>query len=138
MVDALEAVWRALRPGGIVIDLQPDATYLPTLAVRDRGRHRRVGDILRPQDEDVLAAHAARERIVAAGRFRTIANVRRAYRTSYEHIEAFEADKRSHTPPWRLAPGVRRRLLALWRSRGRGAAIEVTRRMTLTALRKID
>lgn len=138
MVDALESVRSALRSGGIVVDLQPEAIYAPALAVRDRGRHRPVGAIVRPDDEDVIAANAAREWAVETGRFRTLAHLRPTYRTSIASLEALDAEKRSHTPPWRLAPGTRGRLLAAWRSRGRGAAIEVTRRMTLTVLRKVD
>lgn len=137
MVDALEAVWRVLRPRGLVFDLQPDASYLPTVSVRDRRARRSVGLILRAPDEDVFAAHAARERIVAEGRFRRIGFVRRTYRTSFESLRAFEADRRSHTPAWRLGPDTRRKLLAAWRTRRDGAAIETTMAMTMVVLRKI-
>lgn len=138
MVDALEAVWRVLRPNGLVFDLQPDASHRPAVAVRDARGRRTVGTIARAPDEDVVAAHAARERLVASGRFRTIAVARRTYRASFDTIAAFEASKRSHTPTWRLAPGTLPRLRAAWRTRRGRAAIESTRRMTIVALRKTD
>src|SRR5688500_20230818 len=69
MVDALEAVRRALRPRGLVFDLQPEATYLPTVAVRDSRGRRSIGVLDREPDEDVIAAREARERVVRESRF---------------------------------------------------------------------
>lgn len=136
MVDALEGVRGALRPRGLVLDLQPDATYLPKVAVRDRRGRRPIGVMLRQPDEDVIAAHEARERVVREGRFVEIALLRRTYRIDFTRLAAFEADKRSHTPTWRLAPGARSRLIEAWRSRGDGATVETTRRMTIAVLQK--
>ena len=136
MVDALEAVRAALRPRGLVFDLQPDATYLPTVAVRDSRGRRSMGVILREPDEDVIAAHEARKRLVREGRFAEIALLRRTFTTSFTTLAAFDADRRSHTPTWRLARGVRPRLLDAWRARRHGAVIETTRRMTMAVLQK--
>jgi hypothetical protein len=136
MVDALEAVRGALRPNGFVFDLQPDATYLPTVAVRDLHRRRPIGVIRREPDEDVVAAHEARDRVVREGRFVQIALLRRTYRVEFTRLAAFEAYKRSHTPTWRLEPGARSRLTDAWRSRGDGAKIEMTGRMTIAVLQK--
>jgi hypothetical protein len=136
MVDALEAVRRALRPRGLVFDLQPEATYLPTIAVRDSRGRRSIGVLDREPDEDVIAAHEARERVVREGRFVEVASLRRMYTTRFTSLSDFDADRRSHTPVWRLARGVRPRLTQAWRTRGDGAVIETTRRMTISVLRK--
>lgn len=136
MVDALEAVRAALRPGGLLVDLQPDTFYQPTVAVRDDDGRREVGRVHRDLDEDVVAAHAARRRVVSAGRLDEIAFFARAYRTRQSTLAAFDVEKGSHTPPWRLDRGVRPRLLNAWRARGEGAVIETTRRLTVAVLRK--
>ncbi|HEV8534947.1 MAG TPA: hypothetical protein VGR87_04400 [Candidatus Limnocylindria bacterium] len=136
MVDALESVRKALRPSGVIFDLQPDAAHQPTVAVRDRSGRHALGPLLRETDEDVLAAHAARDGLVRAGRFSQVAFLRRTYRTSVATLAAFDADRRSHTPTWRLARGVRPRLLEAWRAGGKGAGIETTRRMSIVVLRR--
>ena len=136
MVDALEAVRAALRPRGLVFDLQPDATYLPTVAVRDSRGRRSLGVIHREPDEDVIAAHEARQRVVREGGLAEIALLRRTFRTSFTTLAGFDAERRSHTPTWRLAQGMRPRLLAAWRTRRDGAVIETTMRVTMAVLRK--
>jgi hypothetical protein len=136
MVDALEAVRAALRPKGLVFDLQPDATYLPTVAVRDSRGRRSMGVIHREPDEDVIAAREARRRVVGDGRFAEIAFLRRTFTTNFTTLAAFDAERRSHTPTWRLARGMRPRLLDAWRARREGAVIETTRRMTMAVLQK--
>jgi len=136
MVDALEAVRKALRPKGLVFDLQPEATYQPTIAVRDSRGRRSIGMLDREPDEDVIAAHEARERVVREGRFEQIASLRRVYTTRFTSLSDFDADRRSHTPVWRLARGVRPRLIDAWRTRHDRAVIETTRRMTIAVLRK--
>jgi len=136
MVDALEAVRGALRPRGLVFDLQPDATYLPTVAVRDSRGRRSIGVIHREPDEDVIAAHEARKRVVREGGFAEIAMLRRTFTTSFTTLAAFDAEMRSHTPTWRLARGMRPRLLDAWRTRRDGAVIETTMRMTMAVLQK--
>jgi hypothetical protein len=136
MVDALEAVRRALRPNGLVFDLQPEATYLPTVAVRDSRGRRSIGVIDREPDEDVIAAREARERVVREGRFVQVASLHRTYTARFTSLSDFDADRRSHTPTWRLARGARPRLLEAWRTRHDRAVIETTRRMTIAVLRK--
>ena len=136
MVDALEAVRGALGPRGWVFDLQPEATYQPTIAVRDSRGRRSIGMLDREPDEDVIAAHEARERVVREGRFEQIASLRRVYTTRFTSLSDFDADRRSHTPVWRLARGVRPRLIEAWRTRHDRAVIETTRRMTIAVLRK--
>ena len=138
MVDALEAVRKALRPRGLVFDLQPEATYLPTVAVRDSRGRRSIGVIDREPDVDVIAAREARERVVREGRFVQVASLRRTYTTRFTSLSDFDADRRSHTPVWRLARGVRPRLMEAWRARHDGAVIETTRRMTISVLRMRD
>jgi hypothetical protein len=91
----------------------------------------------REPDEDVIAAHQARERVVREGRFVQVASLRRTYTTRFTSLSDFDADRRSHTPVWQLARGVRPRLIAAWRTRHDGAVIETTRRMTISVLRKL-
>ena len=119
-----------------MFDLQPDAAYLPTVAVRDSRGRRPIGVIDREPDEDVIAAHEARERVVRQGRFEQVASLGRTYTTRFTSLSDFDADRRSHTPVWRLARGVRPRLIDAWRARRDGAVIETTRRMTSVVLRK--
>ena len=135
MVDALDAVRGALRPRGLVFDLQPDATYLPAVAVRDSRGCRSMGVIHREPDEDVIAAHEARKRVVREGGFVEIALLRRTFATGFTTLAGFEAERRSHTT-WRLARGMRPRLVDAWRGRRDGALIETTRRMTMVVLQK--
>jgi hypothetical protein len=136
MVDALEAVRRALRPRGLVFDLEPDATHLPTVVLCDSRGRRSIGVIDREPDEDVIAAHQARERVVRERRFVQVASLRRMHTTRFTSLSDFDADRRSHTPVWRLARGVRPRLVDAWRTRHDGAVIETTRRWTISVLRK--
>ena len=119
-----------------MFDLQPEATYLPTVAVRDSRGRRSIGVLDREPDEDVIAAREARERVVRDGRFVQVASLRRMYTARFQSLSDFDADRRSHTPVWRLARGVRPRLVAAWRTRREGAVIETTRRMTISVLRK--
>jgi hypothetical protein len=90
----------------------------------------------REPDEDVIAAREARERLVREGRFVQVASLRRMYTTRFTSLSDFDADRRSHTPVWRLARGVRPRLIDAWRTRHDRAVIETTRRMTIAVLRK--
>jgi len=119
-----------------VFDLQPEATYLPTVAIRDSRGRRSIGVLDREPDEDVIAAREARERVVREGRFVQVASLRRTYTARFRSLSDFDADRLSHTPVWRLARGVRPRLIDAWRTRHDGAVIETTRRMTIAVLRK--
>lgn len=136
MVDALEKVWRALRPRGVLVDVQPDATFEPRVAVCADGRCVPAGRVLRPTDEDIVAAHRAVDAVVARGRFEPIAYRRHDYRLRFESLAATDDERRAHDPVWRLAPGTRARVRELWRAaRGRGH-IAWTRRFTVAILRK--
>ena len=67
MVDALRAAHRRTRPGGIVIDLRPDAAHPPRVIAggRVRGGLRQTGDA----DERDRRADAAVERATRLGLF---------------------------------------------------------------------
>jgi hypothetical protein len=95
-----------------------------------------MGVIHREPDEDVIAAHEALRHVVREGRFAEIALLRRTFTASFTTLAAFDADRRSHTPTWRLARGMRPRLVDAWRGRRDGAVIETTRRMTIAVLQK--
>lgn len=134
MVDALEAAWRVVRPRGLVVDLQPHASYQPRVAVRD-ARRLSLGAIVRDPDEDVLAAHAARDRLVERGRFRLIASGARWYRAAFRSFASFEEEVRDNSN-WHLPRGFRSRLLRAWRERDDEARIEVAKRFSYSILRK--
>ena len=135
MVDALEAAWGVLRPRGLVVDLQPHASYQPSVAVRDARRRLSLGAIVRDPDEDVLAAHAARDRLVERGRFRLIASGARWYRAGFWSFASFEEEVRDNSN-WHLPRGFRSRLLRAWRERDDEARIEVAKRFSYVILRK--
>lgn len=135
MVDALRRARRALRKGGLVVDLQPAADYTPRLAlVSDSGRVE-LGAISRTPDEGVVAAHRARRSAIAEGGFTAVVSTHGTHRASYQGL----ADLRwllRQNENWRIAPPLWRRLAATWARRPDGARIEIRRAFSLAVLRK--
>jgi hypothetical protein len=132
MVDALEAVRTRLRPRGVVVDLEPDLTYQPVVYVAGRSHRRRVGAVTRTPDENILAAHVARDRAVAEGRFRLVASGVRSFRALHD-LASFEREL-ADNENWSLPRGFRARLAA-----ARGAAgprIQIEKRFDFVVLRR--
>ena len=135
MVDALRAVHRVLRPRGFAVDLQPDPYYQPPVVVLGPRRRVDVGTIIREQDEDIVAAHAARERVVSDGAFGMIAAGTRSFRARFRTLAEFDAELDANTN-WHLPRGLRSRLERTWREREDGAAIVLVKRFSFAVLRK--
>lgn len=135
MIDALRSARRALRRGGVVVDLQPAAEYTPRLAVVSGRGRKELGAIARRPDEGVDAAHRARRRAIAEGGFSLLVSTHGTHRTRYRGL----ADVRwllRQNENWRIEPPRWRRLAATWARRPAGAQIEVRRAFSLAVLRK--
>ncbi len=109
MVLALEKAWRALRPGGHVVDIEPDESRLPRVALYRGRRPVLVGSIERDADEDVMAAQRALDRSLGRGLFTPVAVVDHEYLTRFASVAAFEAEWRCH-PSWHPNRDLRTRL----------------------------
>jgi hypothetical protein len=134
MVDALEAVRKRLRRRGIVVDIQPDLTYQPAVSVRAGSRRVFVGAVTRAVDEDILAAHIARDRVLADGRFRLVARSGATFRARHD-VASFERELADNAN-WSLPRGFRARLTAVRRSAGASSTIEVEKRFDYAVLRR--
>jgi len=134
MVDALEAIRKRLRRRGIVVDIEPDLTYQPAVSVRAGSRRVFVGAVTRAVDEDILAAHLARDRLVADGRFRLLAIGGAAFRARHD-VASFERELADNAN-WSLPRGFRTRLIAARRSAGASSTIEVEKRFDYAVLRR--
>src|SRR5207245_1898833 len=135
MVDALRAVHRVLRPRGFVVDLQPDPYYQPRLIVVGPRRRADVGTIVRDPDEDVIAAHTARELVLSSGAYRMIAAGKRSFRARFPTLAEFDAELDANTN-WHLPRGLRARLERTWREREDDGAIVLVKRFSFAVLQK--
>jgi hypothetical protein len=134
MVDALEAVRKRLRRRGVVVDIQPDLTYQPAVSVRAGSRRVFVGVVTRAVDDDILAAHIARDRVLADGRFRLVARSGATFRAPHD-LASFERELADNAN-WSLPRGFRARLSAVRRSAGASSTIEVEKRLDYAVLRR--
>ena len=134
MVDALEAIRKRLRRRGVVVDIQPDLTYQPAVFVRAGSRRAFVGAVTRAVDEDILAAHIARDRVLADGRFRLVARSSATFRAQHD-VASFERELADNAN-WSLPRGFRARLTAVRRSAGASSTIEVEKRFDYAVLRR--
>jgi len=134
MVDALEAVRKRLRRRGVVVDIQPDLTYQPAVSVRAGSRRVFVGVVTRAVDDDILAAHIARDRVLADGRFRLVARSGATFRARHD-VASFEGELADNAN-WSLPRGFRARLTAVRRSAGASSTIEVEKRFDYAVLRR--
>ena len=138
MVHALQRAGLRLRPGGILISIRPHRIWQPSIAVVATGRRLPVTELLTGTFESNLdSAEAALERVVTEGWF-TLAGIRAArWRTYLDRPSQMRTYLELITPPRpRFPPGARVRLNELWRSMPRGARIEVTEPLVMTALRR--
>lgn len=136
MVDALEKAWSSLVRRGVVIDMQPDGNERPRVSVLSHGRRRTVGEVAVEPDPDILAAHAAIDRMVSAGRFARVARRMVPYRVGFASVAAFDEERRSHEA-WRLSPGTRARLRAAL-AEDTSARIELRRRFSIAVLERLE
>ena len=109
MVDALLAARGALKPGGAVIDLRPDAHRAP----RVLGRGRVVGMLVTRADSagDDASADAAVDTVVAQGHYRDLAAGHFWYQVRFADLTELD-DYLSTSPRFAgLSPGTRRRVV---------------------------
>jgi len=132
MVDALRSASAVLRPHGHVVDIRPPSAYRPTVTLRRGSRELKVGPILRAPDEDVAAAAAAVRVVVRQGLFEVVFRAAPRWRASYPSLTDLERTIDA-SELWRLPAATKRRIRKLWRD---GDTLEVTRRFSLTALRR--
>ncbi len=135
MVLALEKAWRALRPGGHVVDIEPDEARLPRVALYRGRRPVLVGSIERDADEDVMAAQRALDRSLGRGLFTPVAVVDHEYLTRCSSVEAFEAEWLCH-PSWLPNRDLRKRLRAAPFAARPPSQIAIAWSLRLTVLRK--
>jgi hypothetical protein len=134
MVDALEAVRTRLRRRGVVVDLQPDLTYQPTVYVGGRSRRVFVGAVTRTPDESILAAHIARDRVVAQGKFRLVASGGARFRARQD-LAGFDREL-ADNDNWSLPRGFRARLAAARRAAGPATTLQIEKRFDFVVLRR--
>ena len=87
MVDALSAVSRALRPGGIVIDVRPDVAREARILAGGPVRTR----MLRGVDADHERADAAVDRVVQRGLFTRVSRGVLWYESRFRDLESLDA-----------------------------------------------
>ena len=122
MVDALHAARAALRPGGTLIDLRPDASRVPRLVVGGRVRGRLAGSS--ESERDDIAADEAVQSLVDAGLLRTVARGHLWHATTFASLaevddyvrdgrrfDRYERGARAALIPFRRGPIVARRAL---------------------------
>ncbi len=68
MVHALGEVWRVLKPGGVLIDLRPEAEQ-SLVGVVQAGKFLQIGETLISFD-DFMAADRALDQVIQRGRFK--------------------------------------------------------------------
>jgi len=136
MVDALRSAWQVLRPGGVVVDLQPADRYRPRLAiVSPKGARVTLGAIARDRHPGIAAAHRARRVAVSEGRFTRVVSLHALHRGRYSGPRAVRALVHANDN-WHFQPALRRRLDAAWAKRTPGAFIEVRQPFSLAVLRR--
>ena len=132
MVHALQLALRALRPGGILIDLRP-APVQRHVGILRRGRFRRVGR-LRESLADDLAADRAITAARAAGMFRLTGSARFQCRLIFSSTQEL--------CEWASEPGPGKRVLReLERRRaemGKGTRIAILTPVIGRAYEKLD
>lgn len=89
MVDALRSARRALRSGGTLIDLRPDASRPPRLIVGGRVLGRLAGSAASQVDD--TAADGAVASLVDAGLLRRVARGHLWYSTTYASLAEVDA-----------------------------------------------
>lgn len=138
MVHALQRAGIRLRPGGTLISIRPHWTWRPSIAIVANGRRLPVTELLTGSFESNLdSAEAALERVVNDGWF-ALARVQAArWRTYLDRPSQMRTYLELITPPRpRFPPGARAHLYRLWASMPRGARIEITEPLVMTALRR--
>lgn len=138
MVHALQRAGRRLRPGGALISIRPHRTWRPSIAIVARGRRLPVTELVFATFESNLdSAEAALDRVVDEGWF-TLMGVRAArWRTYLDGPSQMRTYLELIAPPRpRFPRGARAHLSKLWASMPRGARIEITEPLVMTALRK--
>ena len=138
MVHALQRAGRRLPPGGSLISIRPHRTWRPVIAISTPTQRVQVARLINPSfDRYLQAAEAALDRAVREGWF-TLAGIRpHRYRVHLDNLSQLRTYLEMMTPPRpRFPAGRRARLGALWTKRPRGARIEVTESMVVTALRR--
>ncbi|HKY51591.1 MAG TPA: hypothetical protein VJP45_10075 [Candidatus Limnocylindria bacterium] len=136
MVDALRSAGRVLRPGGVVVDLQPADVYRPRLAIVAPGGTRTpLGAIARDRHPGIAAAHRARRAAVAEGVFDRVVSLHAVHRGRYRGPRDLQS-RIAASDNWHLDPAMRRRLAAAWARRPRHAVLELRQPFSLSVLRK--
>ena len=136
MVHVLRRTGQALRPGGVLVSIQPHRSKRLSISITARSLRVPVAALVNPPFERYLsAAEASLRRVVLDRWFTLIGRTSYDYRTRLANLSELDRylDLLSPRPPF--PPGGRRRLNALWASRLPGARIQVTESMVLIALR---
>jgi hypothetical protein len=140
MVHALQRAGSRLRPGGMLLSIRPHRTWRPLVAIRTPQRRTPITHLLNPAfDRYLAAAESALDRVVSEGSFTLAGTAPARYRIRLDNLSQLRTYLELINPPRpRFPPGSRAHLAALWQSAPRGARIEVTESLTLTALRRRD
>jgi hypothetical protein len=124
--------------GGSLISIRPHRTWRPSVAVITPAGRVPIAQLNNSAfDRRLSSAEAALARVVSDGRF-TLAGIRNhRYHVHLDNLSQLRTYLELISPPRpRFPPGRRAQLLEIWRSRPRGAKIEVAESIVLTALRR--
>lgn len=137
MVHALQAVGGVLRPGGVLVSIQPER-FEARIAIRDRSDRISVGRLINPAfDRYQVAAERALLRVGQLGSLTLAGAHRHRYRIRLDSpAQLREYIELLGTPRPRASAGTWSTLRRLWAFRPPGARVEVTDGMLITALQK--
>ena len=136
MVHALERARRHLASDGVLICIQPHRTRRPIIAVRAAGHRDPICELINPVFQPLIdTANAAMATILDRGLVSMIRAEHHQFRVRIASPTQLRLYISGGRRPPRFPSGGRQRLLEAWRSRPKGAWIEVTESLTVIGMR---
>jgi hypothetical protein len=125
-------------PGGHLISIWPHPSSRPLVSIVTSAHRTPVARLINPGfDRRLETAEAALHRVVDEGSFTLVGRLPHRYRARLDNPSQLRTYLETINPPRpRFPAGSRARLVGLWAQRPRGARIEVTESIVVTALRR--
>jgi len=127
-----------MKPGATLVSIRPHRTWRPSIAIVTPSRRVLVAQLINSAfDTRLSAAEAALIRVVQEGHF-TLAGIHdHRYRARLDNLSQLRTYLELIAPPRpRFPAGRRARLVEIWKSRPRGAQIEIAESIVVTALQR--
>src|ERR1700694_3987879 len=138
MVHALRRAGHRMKPGATLVSIRPHRTWRPSIAIVTPSQRVLVAQLINSAfDTRLSAAEAALIRVVQEGHF-TLAGIHdHRYRARLDNLSQLRTYLELIAPPRpRFPAGRRARLVEIWKSRPRGAQIEIAESIVVTALQR--